>query len=101
MSKQQEKTTEPEPELKQPAPTEELTEQPAAEKPVAEQPAAEKPVAEQPEKVTLRVDLPVEANENLKALAALWGETKTETARKLLTGQIQHHYSVNKVRGRL
>ncbi|MBA7624682.1 hypothetical protein ES703_32094 [subsurface metagenome] len=66
--------------------------------PEPEQPAPEQP---KPEKVSVRVDLPVETNENLRSLAALWGETKTQTALKLLTGAVQHHYSINRMRGRL
>lgn len=73
----------------EPAPT--LEAEPEA---AAEQPAV-------PEYVTIRVLLPAATNEELKSLATLWGETKTETARKLLIGGIQHHYSINKNLGRL
>ena len=69
----------------------------AEEQPGSEQPAAE----EQPVTVTLRVLLPAQANEDLKSLANLWGETKTDTARKLLTGAIQRQIQANKQLGRL
>ena len=59
------------------------------------------PEQPKPETVAIRIALLVETNENLKALAALWGQTKTETAWKLLTGAVQKHYSINKSAGRL
>ena len=85
-----ERTPEPEPGL-EPEAVAELQPEPA--------PAPEP--EPKPETVGVRVNLLIETNENLKALATLWGETKTQTAWKLLTGAVQHHYSVNRMRGRL
>jgi len=69
--------------------------------PVTEPELELEPEQPKPEKVGVRVELSVETNEHLKSLAALWEQTKAQTAWKLLTGSVQHHYSINKIRGRL
>ena len=81
-----------------------MTSEEQREKTTLEQP----PVTEKPEKKAKKkpvnqvtIPLPTELLAQLNALAGLWGESRYATAKKLLTGQIQHHYSINRCRGRL
>ena len=79
--------------------TEKRSEATLEEQPVTEQPQAE--AKKKPKRNQVTIALSTEVMEKLRGLAELWGESPYATAKKLLTGQIQHHYSINKLRGRL
>ncbi len=93
---------EPEPEAKpEPEAVAALEPEPEA-KPEPEAVAALEPEPElEPVLTTIQIQVPVSVNDELKALAELWGETEDATATKLLTGAIQNQYQINKSRGRI
>ena len=76
-----------------------LEEQPVAKTAVAEPPPKKEKKAKK--KGQISISLGTELMQKLDALAGLWNESRYATAKKLLSGQVQHHYAINRCRGRL